>query len=292
MDRVGLAPGATVGGRYRIESVLGAGTMGVVHRAVRDDGARVALKVLYGEALQREEMRRRFEREAKALATVAHPNVLAVLELGQDPQGLFLVTELLEGRTLESLIEGERLTPEMALSIADQILAGLGHAHALGILHRDIKPENVYLQTTPKGHRVKLLDFGLAKFHDRETWGAQSALTAQGAILGSPAYMAPEAVFGPTVDARTDVYSAGVVLFELFTGSWPFVAEEMVDLFRAHAMEPPPSLGATRPELRFHPDLEAFIARALAKSPADRFDDALAMRAALSKVPRPVATPA
>jgi serine/threonine-protein kinase len=290
MESAGLAPGTVVGGQYRIESVLGAGSAGVVHRAIRSDGVRVALKLLHGDALRREDLRRRFEREAKALAAAAHPNVLSVLELGQDASGLYLVTELLEGRTLESLVQESRLAPDLALAIADQILAGLGHAHSLGILHRDVKPENVYLERTSSGMRAKLLDFGLAKFHDQTTWGQQSMLTQEGTLLGSPAYMAPEAVFGPTVDARTDVYSSGVLLFELLTGTWPFVAEEIVDILRMHAIDPAPPLSAARPDVTFHPDLEKLIARALAKRPEDRWADANEMRAALARVPRPAAT--
>jgi eukaryotic-like serine/threonine-protein kinase len=282
--------GSTIANRYVLESALGSGAMGSVFRARRTDGLPVAIKVLHGEALTRWDLRRRFEREASALASVVHPNVIGVLEFGEADGALFLAMELLAGDTLETLLARERLAPEVAVTIADQMLAGLAFAHAHGILHRDMKPDNVFLAKSPDGTTtVKLLDFGLAKFADGETWGPRTVLTVQGAIMGTPAYMAPEQVFGPSVDARTDVYGAGVVLFEMLTGSWPFVAEELTDLFRAHAIEPPPTLRAMRPELEARPELDAVVQRALAKAPADRFADAREMRLALAKVPRPVA---
>ncbi len=137
---------------------------------------------------------------------------------------------------------------------------------------------------------ARLIDFGLAKFQNHEVWGAQSMITSQGAIVGTPAYIAPEHLFGPRVDARSDVYSAGVLLFELLTGSWPFVAEEVADVLRAHALEPVPTLAATRPELSFHPALESLVARALAKKMDARFKDAGELRAALRSVPHPAAS--
>ena len=284
------ALGTVIGGRYTLEAQLGVGAMGAVYRARRLDGVPVAIKFLYGEALRREEFRRRFEREASALATIAHPHVIGVLELG-DLDGMpFMVMELLEGGTLEDLLAQRRLDPEEALAIADQMLAGLAFAHAHGILHRDLKPENIFLAQQPDGRRsAKLLDFGLVKFTDRESWGQHSVLTQEGAILGTPAYMAPEQVFGPEVDASTDVYGAGVVLFELLTGTWPFISEHTNELFRAHALEPVPPLDSARPDLRARPELEAVVQRALAKKREERFADASEMRQALRRVPRPAA---
>jgi serine/threonine protein kinase len=285
-----LSVGSTIAGRYVLDAELGAGAMGAVFRGRRADGLPVAIKVLHGEALARWDLRRRFEREASALAAATHPNVIGVLEFGEAEGALFLVMELLEGTTLDERLSRERLAPDVAVAIADQMLAGLAFSHALGILHRDVKPENLFLAQGADGAvTAKLLDFGLAKFADGGTWGPHTVLTKQGAIMGTPAYMAPEQIFGPTVDARSDVYGAGVVLFEMLTGSWPFVAEELTDMFRAHAVEPPPALAAMRPELEAHPALEAVVQRALAKAPADRFADAREMRFALAKVPRPVA---
>ncbi|UJR86223.1 serine/threonine-protein kinase [Sandaracinus amylolyticus] len=284
------AIGSWIAGRYRIDAPLGSGTMGAVYRGTRADGVPVAIKLMHPESVERPESRRRFEREAAALAAVTHPNVIGVLELADFSGAPCLVMELLEGYTLEALLARNRLAPEHAIAIADQMLAGLAFAHAHGILHRDIKPENVFLARQPDGSTLaKLLDFGLAKFTESAMWGSGSVLTQHGAILGTPAYMAPEQVFGPTVDARTDVYGAGVVLFELLTGSWPFVAEEITDMFRAHAIDPVPALRAMRPELDARPELEAVVKRAMAKRREDRFTDAREMRVALSRVPRPIA---
>lgn len=285
-----LAAGSVVGERYRVVASLGRGTMGRVYSAVRlSDGLAVALKILAateaGGALGK-----RLGREAKALGAIAHPHVAGVVELGEDARGAFLATELAPGVSLERMLRERRLAPELALAIGDQVLSALAHAHALGILHRDVKPENVIVEIAPGGApHARLLDFGLAKFHDRGTWGAQSTLTQQGAIVGTPAYLAPEQVFGPSVDARSDVYSMGVLLFEMLTGSWPFVAEDVVDVLRAHALSEVPTLAETRGDVAFRPELEAVVARALAKKPRDRWDGAGEMREALRAVPRPAA---
>jgi eukaryotic-like serine/threonine-protein kinase len=286
-----LLPGQHFADRYVIETQIGEGGMGIVYRARRlSDRLPVAIKLLQGEALTRPDLRKRFEREAIALSALTHPNVIGVLEFGELGPALFLVMELLDGMSVESVLESRALAPEMALGIADQLHAGLGYVHAHGILHRDVKPENMYLAKQPDGtHVVKLLDFGLVKFTDKGAFGEGTQLTADGAMMGSPPYMAPEQIFGDTVDARTDVYAAGVVLYELLTGSWPFVGEEIGDLFRAHAQAPVPALSVMRPELEARAELDAVIQRAMAKRREDRFADAREMRAALTRVPKPAA---
>jgi serine/threonine-protein kinase len=281
--------GDTVGD-FVLESMLGEGAMGVVFRARRTrDGARAAIKFLRGDALERADLRKRFEREARALREIAHPNVLAVLAYGRDGEIPYLATELLEGRTLDSLLSGTRLDPDRALAIADQVLSGLGCAHHHGIIHRDVKPENVFLVKDGIHERAKLIDFGLVRFGDNARGGAASVLTAMGTLMGSPAYMAPELGFGQEATARSDVYSAGVVLYELLTGAWPFVAEEISDMIRAHALAPIPPLEESRPELEVKPELEAVVTKALAKKPADRFADAREMQRALRAVSKPAA---
>ncbi|MCC7539734.1 MAG: serine/threonine protein kinase [Deltaproteobacteria bacterium] len=282
--------GAVLGGRYRLAELIGTGTSGAVFRALRDDGPAFAIKVLRRDALAHDELRRRFEREASALSTLTHPNVIGVLELGEVEGAPFLVMELLEGETLDALLSRENLAPEVSVEIADQLLAGLAHAHAHGILHRDVKPANVFLARQPSGGRIaKLLDFGLVKFGHGSAFGVHTTLTERGAILGTPAYMSPEQVLGREVDARTDVYAAGVVLFELMTGTWPFVEEDVTDMFRAHARDPVPALGSVREGLVTRPELDALVRKAMAKRPPDRFADAREMRIALARVPRPVA---
>jgi serine/threonine-protein kinase len=280
--------GTVVAGRYRIEAALGEGSFGAVYRAQRiDDGAWVALKILHEHAASDPETRARLRREATALATLAHPHVVSVVELGEDAGRMFLVTELLEGRTLADAIE-QGLEPAEGLRLVDQVLGGLAFAHAMGVTHRDLKPGNVFVVPGAGASHVKILDFGLAKFDEPGAFGHHTQLTRAGAILGTPDYMAPEQVFGPKVDARADVYAAGIVLFEVLTGRTPFAGEtELTDLFRAHAATPPPTLAETRGDRRFAPALEAVVKKALEKRPDDRFADARAMRTALSRVPKP-----
>ncbi|WP_053234247.1 serine/threonine-protein kinase [Sandaracinus amylolyticus] len=283
-----IATGTLVGGRYRIEARIGEGTMGSVHRATREpDGRAVAIKIIPASAAT-EELTKRLEREGRALAALRHPHVLEVFDLGVDPLGTYLVTELATGVSLDDMLQRARLAPALALAIADQVISALAHAHEVGILHRDVKPGNVIVGEGPGGApHAKLLDFGLAKFHDRVAFGAETTLTSRGTFVGTPAYVAPEQVFGPSVDARSDVYSAGVLLFELLTGSWPFVAEEVVDVLRAHALQAPPALSAMRDDVVFREELEELVARALAKNPGKRFADARELLAAFRALPRP-----
>ena len=286
-----IEQGTTVANRYLVGEVLGEGGMGKVYAATRiPDGLEVAVKVLLPEIAAHPEMRKRFIREATALSTLSHPHIIGVLEFGELSDTCFLVMERLRGETLGDYMENNEITPEIALAIADQMLSGLGFAHAHGVLHRDVKPDNIFVAELPGGAKcLKILDFGLVKFVDREAWSDNSTLTAQGAILGSPPYMSPEQIFGQEVDARTDVYAAGVVLFELLTGIWPFMEEEVSDLFRAHALEPVPTLASARAALSARPELDALIAKAMAKSQVERFTDANAMRMALGQIPRPAA---
>lgn len=286
-----ITEGTEIAGRYRLEALLGEGGMGKVFSARRlADGATVAVKVVLPEVAASPEMRRRFEREARALAALQHPNVIGVLESGEIGDSLFLVMELLHGESLGAYLENNAVDPDTALVIADQMLAGLAFAHAHGVLHRDIKPDNLFVATYPNGSRViKLLDFGLVKFLDSSALGEQTTLTQQGSIFGSPPYMAPEQSFGQPVDARADVYAAGVVLFELLTGNWPFYGEDVADLLRAHALEPVPTLESARATLRARPELDGVIQTAMAKMPSGRYADAGEMRQALARVPRPAA---
>ena len=287
--------GEVINARWEILSALGEGTSGEVFRARdRQGGPEVALKLLHAGALRGSDARRRFEREARALSGLLHAHVVGALEIGEHGAGSaarpYLVMELLSGPSLESLIARERLSPHVALTLAHQILAGLAHAHELGLVHRDIKPGNVVVHYDAASQPIaRLVDFGLVRFADLEVWGEQSVLTGTGAMLGTPAYMSPEHAFGPIIDARSDVYSAGVVLFELLTGTWPFVAEAVPDVLRAHALDPVPSLMDARQDLEVKPELDALIQRAMAKKPADRFADAGEMKRALWDISVPAA---
>lgn len=281
--------GQVLDGRYRITSVLGEGGMGVVYRAEQIGGPPVAVKVLHDDLGDNAELRERFEREARALFALEHPNVLTVHDFGVANGSPYLVMELLEGEPLDKFLEETTPEPPEALHIARQVLTGLAFAHNKGVAHRDLKAENVFLRRNADGTRsAKLLDFGLVKFMDDDRWGESKKLTMQGSVFGTPAYMAPEQCTGAPSDARTDVYSMGCILFELLTGVWPFMEENQVMMFRAHLMTPPPTLTSASDSYEFAPALEAIIARALAKKPEERFQDAGAMLAAVEALPAAV----
>jgi serine/threonine protein kinase len=281
--------GEVIDGAYRLDATLGAGGEGAVLRATRlADGQVVALKRLHLHRRADAEARTRFEREARALNGLEHPNIIRMLDFGFDEQGPYLVTELLAGRTLDALLREGPLPPEVALELGIQIAAGLGHAHAEGVVHRDIKPENVFIEDVPgRGLCAKLLDFGLARFFDSERWADAESLTREGAVLGTPLYMPAEQSLGQRADTRSDVYAVGIVIFEMLAGAPPFDAEDRLSLVRAHAMSPLPRLAVARAALTVLPEVDAVLARTLAKSADERFQDGGQLHAALSALPRP-----
>lgn len=268
--------GRELDGRYRLESKLGEGGLGVVYRArhLRLDRD-FAIKVLQPEYAQNESLRARFEREAKALGALTHPGVVGVTDFGIDGLSPFLVMELLEGATLDQCMP---LPDARALAILRDVLGAVAFAHGLGLVHRDLKPANVFLQALPEGEeRVRVLDFGLAKFLDQSD-GA--VLTKPGATLGTPAYMSPEQALGGVASPRNDVYSLGILLFELLAHERPFRGIGG-DLMRQHLLVPVPSLGDKRPDLPALAAIDGIVQRACAKAPAERYADAAEMRAAL-----------
>jgi serine/threonine-protein kinase len=230
----------------------------------------------------------RFEREAKALFSLRHPNVLEVRDYGVETGLPYLVMELLDGRTLENMIVEHTPDPQTGVELARQVLRGLAYAHSQGVLHRDIKSENVFVTWNGSAYRCILLDFGLVKLDDSK-FGPAQKLTMAGSVMGSPAYMSPEQGTGDVVDARSDVYAMGVVLYELVTGEWPFAAESQVEMFRMHLLESPPPMASKREGLVVRPELEAIVQKALAKKKDQRWADAGQMLAALEAVPSPAA---
>jgi len=290
------SPGTVIGGRYRTGALLGDGATGVVVKATDRDGSEVALKLLARNLAKDPAAIKRFAREARALSELSHPHVIRVIDCGlHEEQGhegrAYLVTELLLGEGLDALLRRGPLDPERALSLADSLLSGLSYVHQHGILHRDLKPQNLFVTREPSGHSVlKLLDFGLAKFGDNAASGPGSVLTQEGAVLGTPGYMAPEQAFGGTIDARADVYAAGAILFELFAGRPVFVESDPASLLRAHMLEPVPRLSEARANLSVQPELDEVLATALNKTPDGRFVDGRIFDVALGHVPRPVAT--
>jgi len=241
----------------------------------------VALKVLRKQHNEHWGSRQRFEREARALGTLAHPHIVAVTDFGIEEDVPFLVMELLEGESLESRLRGGPLDAELAHRCAQELLAGLGFVHERGLVHRDIKPGNIFLERTEQGPRVKLLDFGLAKLVVATAHDAN--LTRSGEVFGTPAYMAPEQVTGEAVDARTDVYAAGLVVFEMFAGRRPFVGSDS-ELLRQQLVDPLPRLGDVRPGVPGSERLDSLLLRATHKEKKQRFADAGQMAAALQEL--------
>jgi Tol biopolymer transport system component len=267
-----LAVGARFG-PYEILAPIGAGGMGEVYRA-RDTrlGRDVAVKVLPAEVADDVDRRARFEHEARAAATLSHPNILALYDVGRENGISFLVTELLEGRTLRELMEDERLTPPRATGLAAQMVDGLAAAHLAGIVHRDFKPENVFV--TSSGH-VKILDFGLAQTAPigdltGATATAARPLTAPLTVLGTVGYMSPEQVRGQKVDYRADIFAFGAVLYEMVSGRRAFTGTTSIDTMSAITRDPPAPVdtAADRP---LSPALVRIVDRCLEKSPAARF---------------------
>lgn len=276
--------GRTLGG-YRLEMKLGTGATGVVFRGALEGSKPVAIKVLNENLGSISALKRRFEREAKVLAKLRHPNIVDVLEFGVSPEGLtYIVMELLEGRNLEQFLDDAAIQPAYAIEVLREVLKGLAFAHQRQIVHRDLKPANVFLCGKSE-KTIKLLDFGLAKMLSDDDVSEESTLTRRGRIVGTPAYMAPEQIVGVGLDVRADVYAAGILLFELLADRRPFTSENRSELLRAHLLLPPPMLREARAELDAAPELEALIARALAKAPEARFADAGDFLKALDALP-------
>src|SRR5919197_6318649 len=256
-----MVVGEVVTGRYVLEELVGAGGMSSVFKA-RDTllERRVALKILHPHFTKDEQYVERFRREARAVASLSHPNIVTILDRGEDEGSQFIVFELVEGRTLKEVLDEEgRLPLARALEIAIQVARGLGFAHEHGLVHRDVKPQNVILNGDG---RAKVTDFGIARSRDIQ------GVTQTGMVLGTSNYVAPEQAQGGKVDRATDVYSLGVVLFELLTGEVPFPGESFVAVAMRHVNEPAPSV------LERRPDVPARVAhavdRALEKDPAAR----------------------
>jgi serine/threonine protein kinase/predicted ATPase len=283
-----VVPGTTTFGSYRILEKLGAGGMGTVYLA-KDTrlGRRVALKLLPERFARDEELIRRFELEARAASVLNHPNILTVHEIGEAEGRRFIVTEYLEGDTLRDRMAEGRFVVSEAVEICVQVAGALAKAHAAGVLHRDIKPENVMVDA--EGH-VKVLDFGIAKQFantphvDTEAPTHGRVNTAAGIILGTATYMSPEQVRGQELDARTDIWSLGVVLYEMVAGRAPFEATTYGDLVVAILHDEPPPLADFAVE---HAEaLERILRRALAKERGARYESAREFQEELRRLRR------
>ena len=273
-------------GHYRILDRIGAGGVGEVYRA-RDTrlGRTVAIKVLIAEVAGDPDRRARFLQDARAASALSHPNIATLYEIGEDQDQLFLVFEYVPGETLTSVIAGRPLNPRRALDLAVQIADALADAHAEGIVHRDIKPDNIIV--TPKGN-AKILDVGLATWTaggaERERAGQAATMkaTAVGDALGTVAYMSPEQALGERADHRTDIFSLGIVMFEMLTGKLPFTgtASTAIALQIVQAPAPVPSAVNTSLPLEFDP----IVGKAMSKSLDQRYESAVTLAAELRAV--------
>ena len=259
-------------GPYEIQSPIGAGGMGEVYRA-RDPrlGRDVAVKVLPVSFAADTERLRRFEQEARAVAALNHPNILAIYDIGTREGAPFIVSELLEGESLRKRLSGAALPVRKAIEYAVQIAQGLAAAHETGIVHRDLKPENVFVT---RDGRVKILDFGLAKLMQPEHEGAEtiSHQTEAGVVLGTVGYMSPEQVRGKPADQRSDLFSFGAILYEMLSGRRAFHGETAADSMSAILREEPPDLTETNRGIA--PGLEHIVQHCLEKNPEERFQSA------------------
>jgi len=280
--------GTIVGERYRIVSRIGVGGMGAVYRAEHTMMRRdLAIKVLLPELGGKEEFARRFEREAESASRLTHPNIISITDFGRTAEGsLFLVMEFLAGESLSSAIAAGPMPPERALAIIRQILRALEHAHAAGVVHRDLKPENVML-VERDGQRdvVKILDFGIAKVTQPQSAG--EALTQAGVIFGTPEYLSPEQALGEAVDVRADIYSAGVILYEMLAGRRPFESEDKVKIISMHLSHAPPRIFDVNPAIDVPLPLEQAIMQSMEKSREHRFASATAFLTALDEAEAP-----
>src|SRR6185503_2106980 len=271
--------GTLFAGRYRIARKLGGGGMADVYLAEDQElGRRVAIKMLHSRYANDEQFVERFRREAKNAAGLSHPNIVSIYDRGEFDGSYYIAMEYLEGRTLKELIVRNGPTPvPIAIDYARQMLSALGFAHRHGIVHRDIKPHNIVVG--PDG-RLKVTDFGIAR-------SGASQMTEAGSIVGTAQYLSPEQARGAQVDPRSDLYSLGIVLYEMLTGKVPFTGEAPVEIAMKHlsSVAEPPS--KARPEVPHA--LDAVVMRALAKDPDERFDSAEEMDADLARVARGLA---
>jgi serine/threonine-protein kinase len=265
-----LPEGTVIDDRYRINGMIGKGGMGAVYRAYQLLMDReVAFKVLKTDFVEDPMQVKRFFIEAKAASKLTHPNTITVFDFGQTKEGmLYMAMELVKGKSLSGLISEGPLEPARAVSIAGQIADSVGEAHSLGIIHRDLKPDNILIETKEwNPDFVKVLDFGIAKLLGG---GEGTAVTKTGIVCGTPQYMSPEAITGHQVTPAADLYSLGIILYEMLSGSPPFQAETPMKLLLCHLNEQPKSLLNPGSAVQIPVQLDRFIMRVLSKNPESR----------------------
>ncbi len=264
--------GSTLGGRYRLLELLGQGGMATIYRARDAQLERdVAVKLLRPEFGQDPDFLARFRDEARAAASLSHPNIVPVFDFGEDPSGPYIVMELVEGQDLAAVLrENGFLAPRQAAHIAADVARALQVAHYRGIVHRDVKPSNILVG---RDGRVHVADFGIARAM------TEAQVTLPGTTMGSVHYFSPEQARGETATAASDIYSLGIVLFEMLTGQRPFSGDGAAAVAMARLTTTPPRPSALRPSVP--PELDQIVTRAMAFEPADRYATAAAMASAL-----------
>jgi eukaryotic-like serine/threonine-protein kinase len=278
------ADGSVVRGKYRILTKIGQGGMGVVYKAlhVAFDELR-ALKVMHPSLMTDESFVKRFRHEAVITRRLQHPNAVRVDDIDEAEDGRpFIVMEYIEGRSLKTIVYEEGAIPVLRVcSISKQVAAALEAAHQLGMIHRDIKPENIVLLGLPPHEQAKVLDFGIAKIKEaRLKEGSGMTLTGAGVVVGTPQYMSPEQAMGKRgdeLDGRSDLYSLGVVMYQMLSGELPFHADTTMEMLIAHMQKPPTPLGLTHPELKIPDEMSNLVMRLLEKNPDRRPTNARAL---------------
>jgi serine/threonine-protein kinase len=274
-----------VAGQFRISQRIGSGGMGAVYKAEQPDMNRfVAIKILHPKYLARPDLVSRFRREARAMSHLSHPNTARVFLYGQLEDGAcYFVMEYLEGRNLAQTVRAEGpLDPVRAINIMVQVCGALEEAHRAGIIHRDLKPENIFLTSQGGIHDFpKVLDFGLAKVTEREMRPGSLILTREGMVFGTPEFMSPEQARGKPLDGRSDIYSLGMIFYEMLTGKLPFDAKQPMEFINHHVNTVPIPLSQRAIDRSFPPGLEEVLMRALAKEPEERYPTAAAFAEAL-----------
>ncbi len=281
-----LDESSVLDGKYEILRVIGAGAMGVVYEAVHlGINRRVAIKVLNEDTAQQEHGTERFRREAVITGALGHENIVDVTDVGKTTSGTpYIVMEYLEGRSLHDVLQDEGTLPIIeAVSILIHVLDALAVVHEADVIHRDLKPENVFLAERRRAFNstktvVKVLDFGICKPHDSEMMA--TTLTDSGIVIGTPYYMAPEQMVGSGVDRQSDVYAAGLILYQALTGRLPFDGRTIGEFFAVVLSESPPSPRTFRPDIP--PDLETVMLRAIAREKEDRYSSAEELLRALA----------
>ena len=266
-------------GQFRVVQKIGTGGMGSVYKAEQPAMNRmVAIKILHPKLAGRKDLVARFRREARAMSQLTHPNTVRVFMYGELPEdgSLYIVMEYLEGKNLNQTVRrGGPMWADRAISVLAPVCHALHEAHEMGIVHRDLKPENIFLSKQGGlSDFPKVLDFGLAKVTEQQMRPGSIILTQEGMVFGTPEFMSPEQAQGKTLDARSDIYSLAVILYEVLTGKLPFTAKTPMEYIQKHVTAAPIPLNERVPERQFDPGLWEVIKTAIEKNPDDRYQTA------------------